>query len=176
MKWDEQKIQVLKDEYPYCNLDKLAKKLNTTVKSVRRKAESIKLKRATNNQIVNEYKYCTFCEKEHHISQFYRNKSASYGYEYYCILYYKNKKESIENISLNSTASYNTPSKDMSYTKKDAIKNRPINPIVIRNGVKGKICNMCKSFKPLDDYWADKNGIGGKKATCSSCYKDRYSR
>lgn len=181
MVWDEEKVLLLKDEYPYADLNLLAKKLGTTTKAVRRKAEKLRLKRATNNQIVDGYKYCSFCKVEHPVSSFYRNKAKSYGYEYHCKKYYESKKinksQSEEKLPLlyqedgeKSTEARGKTTERMGHSSK-----RPRNPIVIKSGVSGKICNSCKIWKPLSLYWNSKNGIAGKRAVCIDCFKAKHS-
>ena len=70
MKWNSEKVAILKDNYAFADLDKLANQLETTTKAVIRKAQKLKLYRAKNNQIINDYKFCSLCQKEHHISEF----------------------------------------------------------------------------------------------------------
>ena len=164
MKWNSDKVAILKDRYAFANLDELANDLEVTTKAVIRKAQKLKLYRAKNNQIFNDYKFCSLCQKEHHISEFYRNKSKYDGYEYYCKKYYLTKNNTTPPLS----------SKGASAT--DYVETRPRNPVIFVNGVKGKICNSCKEFKSLDEYSKDARGYAGKKATCKLCYKERYSK
>ena len=171
MVWNEEKILILEDEYSYADLNDLANKLGTTVKGVKRKAEKLKLKRSINNQIIGEYKLCSLCKIEHHISHFYRNKSKSNGYEYYCKKYYETKFENNKDIHYLPHSDKGGNATDY----KGHSSKRPRNPIVIKNNIKGKICNKCKTWKPLSRYWSDKNGIAQKKATCIDCYKNSYT-
>ena len=164
MKWNSEKVAILKDNYAFADLDKLANQLETTTKAVIRKAQKLKLYRAKNNQIINDYKFCSLCQKEHHISEFYRNRSKYDGYEYYCKKYYLTKNNTSPLSSLKGASAT------------DYVETRPRNPVVVVGGVTGKICNSCKEFKPLDAYSKDKNGYAQKKATCKLCYKERYSK
>ena len=171
MKWNSEKVAILKDNYAFADLDKLANQLGTTTKAVIRKAQKLKLYRAKNNQIVNDYKFCSLCQKEHHISEFYKNRAKYDGYEYHCKKYYLTKNNT---SPLSSSKGANTT--DIRASTTDYVETRPRNPVVTINGVVGKICNSCKEFKPLDAYSKDKNGYAQKKATCKSCYKIRYSK
>ena len=179
MKWNTEKVSILKDKYPFADLDELANQLGTTTKAVIRKAQKLKLYRAKNNQNFDDYKFCSLCKKEHHISEFYRNKSKFDGYEYYCKKYYLQKEKSDTTTPLSKRASTtetraNTTDKRASTT--DYVETRPRNPVVVVGGVTGKICNSCKEFKPLSEYSKDINGYFQKKATCKLCYKIRYSK
>ena len=180
MLWDKEKVLILEDEYAYADLNLLAEKLGTTIKGIRRKAERLSLKRATNNQILNDYKYCSLCKIEHHISHFYKNKAKSYGYEYHCKKYYENKQlrdTSVPNITPlphNNLRGNVTECTGGNATERgNHTSKRPRNPIVVKNDIKGKVCNKCKTWKPLDNYWTDKKCIGNKKATCIECYKNK---
>ncbi len=171
MKWDSTKLAILEDGFMYRDLNELALELGCTVKAVMRKAEKLKLHRATNNQVIDGYKFCSFCQKEEPISVFYRNKSASHGFEYYCKKYYEQK-------SFNKIKSTPTPIAEECYQKRgnptdtgQKITHRPTNPIVIRNGIEGKICNGCKTWKPLDEYGRDSKGIASRRARCRDCYR-----
>lgn len=179
MIWSEDKILILEDEYAYADLGNLALKLGTTIKGVKRKAEKLKLKRATNNQVIDGYKYCSLCKTEHHISHFYRNKAKSNGYEYYCKKYYETKSENTKDIHqlphLNKGGYATDYKRGYATDYKGHSSKRPRNPIVIKNNVEGKICNKCKVWKPLSQYWDDKNGIAQKKARCIECYKNTYT-
>lgn len=185
MKWDDEKVAILRDSYAYSDLNKLADQLGTTKKAVIRKAQKLQLYRAKNNQIIDGYKFCSFCQVEHLVDNFYRNRAKFDGLEYYCKKYYEFKKESkttppLSDIRVNATENgVFTTDKRASATENlmlDPIKHRPKNPTVFVDGVEGKVCNRCKKFKPLIDYAKDKNGIAGKKATCKSCYKERYAK
>lgn len=176
MKWTDEKVAILTDEYAYVNLEQLAIKLSTTVKGVRRKADKLKLKRATNNQIVDGYKYCSFCQKEHPINDFYKNKSASYGLEYYCKKYYEQKIPNKIKQTTTPKTGESIQKRGESTDKGQKVSHRPLNPIVIKNGLEGKICNLCKQWKPLSEYGNDSKGIGGKRARCKKCYKDMYQK
>lgn len=171
MKWNSEKVAILKDNYAFADLDKLANQLETTTKAVIRKAQKLKLYRAKNNQIINDYKFCSLCQKEHHISEFYRNRSKYDGYEYYCKKYYLTKNNTSPLSSLKGASATETRANTTDY-----VETRPRNPVVVVGGVTGKICNSCKEFKPLDAYSKDKNGYAQKKATCKLCYKERYSK
>ena len=170
MVWDDEKVLILRDEYEYSDLKLLADKLGTTIKGVRRKAEKLNLKRATNNQIRDGYKYCSLCKVEHSISEFYKNKAKSYGYEYYCKKYYneKVKRETdfkIERVPLPHSFKGGKMTDDNEMNVADIkghSSKRPRNPIVIKNNIQGKVCNKCKCWKPLDSYWNSEKGIAGK--------------
>ncbi len=46
--------------------------------------------------------------------------------------------------------------------------------ILIKNGVKGKVCSSCKTWKPLTDYYKDASHgptQGGRHCRCKACYK-----
>ena len=176
MKWTDKEIQMLIDGFAYCELETLSKEIGCTVKALKRKAERLRLSRATNNQIVDDYKYCSFCKKEEHISNFYKNKSSSYRHEYYCKKYYELKRLNL--LKQNATPPLLQPNKKRGNPTEthNFITNRPRNPVVIRRGIKGKICNQCKQWKPLDDYGNDKKGIAQKRARCKCCYKENQSR
>ena len=178
MKWNSEKVAILKDNYAFADLDKLANQLETTTKAVIRKAQKLKLYRAKNNQIINDYKFCSLCQKEHHISEFYRNRSKYDGYEYYCKKYYLTKNNTSPLSSLKGASATETRANttDIRASTTDYVETRPRNPVVTINGVVGKICNSCKEFKPLDAYSKDANGYAQKKATCKLCYKIRYSK
>lgn len=177
MKWNTEKVNILKDRYAFANLDELANELGATTKAVIRKAQKLKLYRAKNNQIFNDYKFCSLCQKEHHISEFYRNRSKYDGYEYYCKKYYLTKNNTTPPLSEGaSTTETRVNTTDIRASATDYVETRPRNPVVVVGGVTGKICNSCKEFKALDAYSKDKNGYAQKKATCKSCYKIRYSK
>lgn len=185
MKWDDEKVAILRDSYAYSNLNELADRLGTTKKAVIRKAQKLQLYRAKNNQIVDGYKFCSLCHVEHSVDHFYRNRAKYDGLEYYCKKYYELKNKSkatppLSEVRVNATENGAfTTDKRANVTEMqpiDPIKNRPRNPTLVLNGVEGKVCNMCKTFKPLIDYSKDKGGIAGRKATCKSCYKERYAK
>ncbi len=176
MKWTSDMLAILEDEFAYSNLEELASKLKVTVKALRRKAEELGLKRATNNMIIDDYKYCSMCKKEHHISRFYKNKTASFGYEYFCIDYYKKKKLNKIKEETPITTPLLTSKRGISTDIQQKVTKRPTNPIVIKNGVKGKVCNKCKEWKSLEDYQNDPKGIEGKRARCRDCYREMYKK
>ena len=185
MKWNSEKVAILKDNYAFADLDKLANQLGTTTKAVIRKAQKLKLYRAKNNQIVNDYKFCSLCQKEHHISEFYKNRAKYDGYEYHCKKYYLTKNNTSPLSASKGASTTETRAKttelrasttELRASTTDYVETRPRNPVVTINGVVGKICNSCKEFKPLDAYSKDANGYAQKKATCKLCYKIRYSK
>ncbi|MBQ8997807.1 MAG: hypothetical protein IJ086_03815 [Clostridium sp.] len=173
MKWNTEKVSILKDRYAFANLDDLANELGATTKAVIRKAQKLKLYRAKNNQIFNDYKFCSLCKKQHHISEFYRNRAKYDGHEYYCKRYYKQRKE-----KLTTTLPFKKGQIGLrkGANKTDYVETRPRNPVVVVGDITGKICNSCKQFKSLDEFSRDKNGYAQKKATCRRCYKIRYSK
>lgn len=178
MKWDDEKVAILRDGYAYSDLNELASKLGTTKKAIIRKAQKLQLYRAKNNQIIDGYKLCSFCQAEHPVDHFYRNRAKYNNLEYYCKKYYELKKEkqshSYATHLLNNKRASTTENKNL--LNLEYIKHRPRNPTIFRAGIEGKVCNMCKTFKPLAEYFRDKNGIAGRKASCKSCYKERYSK
>lgn len=183
MKWTDEKIEMLKDGYKYMDLNELANQIGCTVKALTRKAEAIRLFRAKNNDVNDGYKYCTFCNDYHPDSHFYKNRTKNSNLEYACKLYFeKFKLENIRQNTLLTTTPLNK--KRGKYANRgvfeggevEKIKNRPKNPIVIRNGIEGKICNGCKVWKPLSQYGADKKGIAGKRARCVVCMKERSKK
>lgn len=175
MVWNEDKVLLLKDEYPYADLSLLAKKLGVTKKAVIRKAQKLQLYRAKNNQIVGGYKFCSLCQIEHPVDHFYRNRAKHNRLEYYCKKYYELKKEK-QNHShttppLNNKRAFTTERGAFTTEREGHSSKRPRSPIVIKNGVSGKVCNKCKEWKPLSLYWNNKNGIAGKRAVCIPCLK-----
>lgn len=185
MKWTDAKIEILKDSYAYSDLNELANQLKVTKKAVIRKAQKLQLYRAKNNQIIDGYKFCSFCQVEHPVHHFYRNKSKLDGLEYYCKKYYTLKKEKQNHSQttplLNQKRALETEigasaTENKNLLNLEYIKNRPKNQTLIVDGVEGKVCNLCKTFKALTYYSKDKNGIAGRKAICKSCYKERYSK
>lgn len=185
MKWDDEKLAILKDSYAYSSLDELAIRLGTTKKAVIRKAQKLHLYRAKNNQVRDGYKFCSLCQVEHPVDHFYKNKAKYDNLEYYCKKYYALKKEK-QNHShttplLNQKRAFTTEkgastTENQNLLNLEHIKNRPRNPVLNVDGVDGKVCNLCKTFKALIDYSKDANGIAGRKATCKTCYKERYSK
>ena len=169
-------LAILEDEFAYSDLEELALKLEVTVKALRRKAEVLGLKRATNNMIIDNYKYCSMCKKEHHISRFYKNKTASHRYEYFCIDYYDKKKLNKIKKEPAITTPPLTSKRGNTTDKGQKVTSRPKNPVVIRDGIKGKICNKCKEWKPLDSYQNDPKGIESKRARCRDCYREMYKK
>lgn len=185
MKWDDEKVVILRDNYAYSDLNELAGKLGTTKKAVIRKAQKLHLYRAKNNQIIDGYKFCSLCQIEHPVDQFYRNKAKYDGLEYHCKKYYELKKEKhnhscttplLNNKRASATEIGVSTTENKNLLNLEYIKNRPRNPVVVKNGVSGKVCNLCKTFKPIIDYSKDANGVAGRKAICKICYKERYSR
>lgn len=181
MKWTDEKLELLVDEYAYCDLKELSEKIGCTVKALTRKAEKLRLFRAKNNEVKDGIKYCTYCHTYHEVEDnFYKNRTKNSNLEYACKLYFeKFKLKNIRKIASIST----TPLKqkrgnqanrgDFEVECNTKVKNRPINPVVIKNGVEGKICNGCKVWKPLDAYGIDKKGIAGRRARCISCMRER---
>lgn len=164
MKWNSEKVSILRDKYPFSDLNELANQLGTTTKAVIRKAQKLKLYRAKNNQIFNNYKFCSLCQKEHHISEFYRNKSKYDGYEYYCKKYYLTKNNTTPPLLSKGASATETRVKttDKRASTTDYVETRPRNPVIVVGGVTGKICNCCKEFKSLDAYSKDINGYAQK--------------
>mgnify|MGYP001578746881 CR=1 FL=1 len=183
MKWTDEKIEMLKDGYKYMDLNELANQIGCTVKALTRKAEAIRLFRAKNNDVNDGYKYCTFCKTYHPILDefgsyiFHKDRHANNKFKYYCKKYnQQNQLNDIKSDTLLATPPLNQKrgkSREKSSFLSNGVKSRPRNPIVIRNGVEGKICNGCKVWKPLSEYGADKRGIAGKRARCVVCMKER---
>jgi hypothetical protein len=59
--------------------------------------------------------------------------------------------------------------KDYASTKDYVVRNAKRVKLEIRNGVSGKECTTCGTWKTLDDYAIDKTGLGGKEAKCKKC-------
>ena len=36
-----------------------------------------------------------------------------------------------------------------------------------------KDCKICGEIKPLDEFWVEANGVGGRKSTCKACASTR---
>lgn len=183
MKWSQDKLEQLLDEYEYCDLIELSQKLGCTVKALTRKAEKLRLFRAKNNEVTDGLKYCTFCKTYHPVdSNFYKNRTKNSNFEYACKLYFEKFK--LNNIKEESLLTPPLPTQkrgkqanrgNFETSTKEKIKHRPRNPIVIKDGIEGKVCNGCKTWKPLDFFSRDKKGIGEKRARCKSCYKSNIS-
>lgn len=48
--------------------------------------------------------------------------------------------------------------------------------IIIKNGIKGKVCSTCKKWKPLSEYHRDSShgdSQGGRHCRCKSCYFEK---
>ena len=182
MKWTDEKIEQLLDEYEYCDLLELSEKLGCTIKAITRKAEKLRLFRAKNNEVKDGIKYCTFCKTYHSAeSNFYKNRTKNSNLEYACKLYFEKfklkniKKESLLAPSpLNKKGGKQANRGDFQGREREKIKYRPKNPVVVKNGIEGKVCNGCKEWKSLDSYGNDKKGIAGKRARCIDCMKNRY--
>lgn len=183
MKWTTEKIELLKDGFAYSDLNELAKKIGTTRGAIIKKAQMLQLRRAKNNQIVDGYKFCSLCKIEHPIEHFYRNKAKFHGLEYYCKKYYETKDTTLApSKSMNLTEkgidmtekTINQTEKGMNCT--DYIHARPRNPVIIKDGIEGKVCNGCHTWKPLEDYGGDSKGIAKKRARCRTCYRSKSRR
>ena len=44
------------------------------------------------------------------------------------------------------------------------------------NGVIGKDCSICKEWKPLEEYYKQKEGLGGRKSGCKKCKGDQIKK
>lgn len=183
MRWSKDKLDLLIDEYQYCNLYDLANKIGCTVKALTRKAEKLRLFRAKNNEIKDGIKYCTFCKTYHDKSQFYIDKAQNSNLRYNCKLYYENyklknrKQNTVTTTTLLNQKRGKSSNRDKNQIlEKEKIKYRPVNPVVIKNGVEGKICNGCKTWKPLEAYGRDSKGIKKRRARCKDCYKLNSSK
>lgn len=180
MKWTEEKIALLNDEYEYCDLKDLSQKIGCTVKAITRKAESLRLFRAKNNEVKDGIKYCTFCKTYHPVTDFYVDRAKHSNLRYNCKLYYKKYKlKNIRSKPILTTTLLNQKRGNQSNRgvfegeEREKIKYRPRNPVVIRNGIEGKVCNGCKEWKPLDSYGIDKKGIASRRARCKDCMKSK---
>lgn len=180
MRWSQDKLDILLDEYEYCDLEKLSQKLGCTVKALTRKAEKLRLFRAKNNEVKDGIKYCTFCNTYHPAeSNFYKNRTKNSNLEYACKLYFEKFK--LNNIKeeplltthlLNQKRGNQANRGNFEGKEREIVKHRPKNPIVIKDGIKGKVCNRCKVWKTLNDYGIDQKGIGQRRARCRLCYKE----
>lgn len=187
MKWTDEKVEQLLDEYEYCDLIELSEKLGCTVKALTRKAEKLHLFRAKNNEVKDGIKYCTFCKTYHDESEFYKDRAKNSDLRYNCKLYYQNYKlkNKKQNLNLTPTLLNQKRGKESNRgvfegssesCKKEKIKHRPISPVVKRNGIEGKVCNGCKEWKPLESYGKDKKGIAGRRARCVDCMRKMYRK
>ena len=152
MKWTNDKLEILKDEYGYVDNKELATKLDCSITALVKKASRMNIKKVTNNSITDGQKYCTYCKSYHNINQFYRDKHANEGYQYYCKLYYKshNPREP----------------KDYSLDWKK-------NPIIIIDGKECIKCKICGDTLELDFFYKNKKMINGRVNVCKKCYKKR---
>lgn len=179
MKWSQDKLEQLLDGYEYMNLEELAGQIGCTVKALTRKAEKLRLFRAKNNQVKDGLKYCTFCKTYHPAeSNFYKNRTKNSNFEYACKRYFeKFKLNNIKEESLLTTPPLTQKRGKQANrgifetSTKEKIKYRPRNPIVVRDGIEGKVCNGCKTWKPLDFFGRDSKGIGQRRARCKDCMK-----
>jgi hypothetical protein len=48
--------------------------------------------------------------------------------------------------------------------------------LIENNGVVGKCCSECSNWKPLDEFYIRKEGVGGKEAKCKECKKKFNNR
>ena len=157
MKWTDEKLNILKDEYSYVNNEELATKLGCSVSALVKKASRINIKKATNNSIIDGQKYCTYCNTYHNIEQFYKDKHANEGYQYYCKLYYKshNPRESI------GRECHNPREYSLDWKR---------NPIIIVNGQSCLRCKCCQEVKPLYNFYENKKMVSGRVNKCKKCY------
>lgn len=169
MKWTDEKIDILKDEYSYVDNEELATKLGCSISALIKKASRLNIKKATNNSITDGQKYCTYCKTYHNIEQFYRDKYANEGYQYYCKLYYKSHNPRETTTLLNIKSHNPREPKDYSLDWKR-------NPIVIINGKECIKCKSCGEYKELDFFYKNSKMINGRVNVCKSCYNNRKDK
>ena len=172
MKWTDDKLNILKDEYGYVDNKELATKLGCTTSALVKKASRINIKKVTNNSISDGQKYCTYCKAYHPIEQFYRDKYANEGYQYYCKLYYKshNPRETTAPLNIKShnpregieTKGHNPREFSLDWKR---------NPIIMVNGKRCIKCKVCGDTKELENFYKNKNMINGRVNVCKVCYK-----
>ena len=166
MKWTDEKLNILKDEYSYVDNEELATKLGCSISALIKKASRLNIKKATNNSIVDGQKYCTYCKAYHNIENFYRDKYANEGYQYYCKLYYKSHNPRETTTPLNIKSHNPRESKDYSLDWKR-------NPIIVVDGQNCLRCKCCQKIKPLYNFYKNKNMISGRVNVCKECYNKR---
>lgn len=166
MKWDDEKLDLLKDNYAYVSNEELAEQIGCTVNALVKKASRENLSKATNNQINDGIKFCTYCNTYHEIDNFYKDKHANSGYQYYCKLYYKshNPRETT------------TPLKNKSHnpreTKAFGLDGKR-NPITIINNKECIICKVCGNAKELDHFYKNSKMINGRVNVCKECSRGK---
>lgn len=48
--------------------------------------------------------------------------------------------------------------------------------IIIKNGIKGKVCSTCRKWKPLDEFPTDPthgDSQGGRHCRCKECHRNK---
>ena len=177
MKWTDDKLDILKDEYGYVDNKELANKLGCSISALVKKASRINIKKVTNNSIADGQKYCTYCKAYHPIEQFYRDKYANEGYQYYCKLYYKshNARETTTPLNIKS----HNPRESIGSKCHNPRESREFsldwkrNPIIVVNGQKCLRCKSCQKVKPLYNFYENKKMISGRVNKCKECYKKK---
>lgn len=163
MKWTDEKLNILKDEYSYVDSKELATKLGCSVSALAKKASRINIKKATNNSIVDGQKYCTLCKTYHNIDNFYKDKYANEGYQYYCKLYYKSHNPRESTTPPNIKSHNPRESREFSLDWKR-------NPIIVVSGQNCLRCKCCQEIKPLYNFYENKNMASGRVNKCKKCY------
>lgn len=174
MKWTDEKLNILKDEYSYVSNEELATKLGCSVSALVKKASRINIKKATNNSIIDGQKYCTLCKAYHNIDNFYKDKYANEGYQYYCKLYYKshNPRETTTPPNIKS----HNPREGIGSKCHNPRESREFsldwkrNPIIVVNGQNCLRCKCCQEIKPLYNFYENKNMVSGRVNKCKKCY------
>ena len=172
----EQK-KFLIDNYPTMPTKELAKVLGITENNLRRKASFYKLKKLGNYSVVDNKKECATCKELLPLEEFYKDCWNNSGYRYQCKKCYNAPSiipKTIIKNDLNYRNIYGNCCNNNGKGAIEKVKNRPRNPVIIKDGLEGKVCNRCKEWKGLDAYSKDRKGIAGRKATCKECYKLMY--
>ena len=170
--WTVEEIEKLKAKYPTSDLDELSQELNRSIRSLVCKAETIKVKRLRNNNVVEGRKFCSMCQKWHSVDKFYRNKAKLDGYEYYCKKYYdrKGKKAKAEKPKYTFTKASSTYKRvDREFIRHDKRQ------LYIIDGVGHQECTGCYEILPLTEFRDLANGSNGKASKCIACHSVEYN-
>ncbi|HSQ87767.1 hypothetical protein [Romboutsia sp.] len=167
MKWDKKKLELLLDNYAYMPEDELSTLIGCSAPALRKKASRLHIKKATNNMVIDgDQKYCTYCKTFHSIEDFYKDRHANGGYQYYCKRYYKshNPRETT------------TPLKNKSHNPREGIDFQldwKHNPTVIVEGKECIKCKVCGNTLELNNFYKNSNMINGRVNVCKTCYKNK---
>jgi len=164
------------NNYPFLDNEILADKLGISVVNLRRKASVLGIKKASPYEIYNGKKLCSICEKQLPIEEFFKDSWNKSGYRYECKSCYEKKHGKQQEAPAPEEPKVNNYKSKTLYETKVLVTHRPMNPIVYQGGIKGKVCNGCKTWKPLTDYGKDKKGIAGVRARCKECYKNNRQK